>query len=233
MPKFDDQPKIWTGDDVFTEDNIQEVDETSTDLAIVDETPQLPSLEEQESIVNNSDLKDENKSMLGALVELNKTAAILAKIQNDETIEMQNKVIQATCTNFIQSRMMNNSTAEALKNKLLLNLMQNIEVLDLETQAKIYNDLTETSAIDAQQALAKITGGTGTSGGTGGGINLTINNATAEGASINNPTLNVGTAGPSITQLKEVTSLNNSVKAWGTAPMPKKINPIDTEGTEK
>ena len=107
MPQFDDQPKIWTGDDVFTEDNIQEVDETSTDLAIVDETPQLPSLEEQESIVNNSDLKDENKSMLGALVELNKTAAILAQIQNDETIEMQNKVIQATCTNFIQSRMMN------------------------------------------------------------------------------------------------------------------------------
>ena len=232
MPQFDDQPKIWTGDDIFTEDNIQEVDETSTDLAIVDETPQLPSLEEQESIVNNSDLKDENKSMLGALVELNKTAAILAQIQNDETIEMQNKVIQATCTNFIQSRMMNNSTAEALKNKLLLNLMQNIEVLDLETQAKIYNDLTETSAIDAQQALAKITGGTGTSSGTGGGINLTINNATAEGASINNPTLNVGTVGPSITQLKEVTSLNNSVKAWGTAPMPKKVV-TDTESVEK
>lgn len=232
MPQFDDQPKIWTGDDVFTEDNIQEVDETPTDLVIVDETPQLPSLEEQESIVNSSDLKDENKNMLSALVELNKTAAILAQIQNDETIEMQNKVIQATCTNFIQSRMMNNSTAEALKNKLLLNLMQNIEVLDLETQAKIYNDLTETSAIDAQQALAKITGGTGTSGGTGGGINLTINNATAEGASINNPTLNVGTAGPSITQLKEVTSLNNSVKAWGTAPMPKKVV-TDTESVEK
>ena len=58
MPQFDDQPKIWTGDDVFTEDNIQEVDETSTDLVIVDETPQLPSLEEQESIVNSSDLKD-------------------------------------------------------------------------------------------------------------------------------------------------------------------------------
>ena len=68
MPQFDDQPKIWTGDDVFTEDDIQEVDETSTDLATVDETSQLPSLEEQESIVNNSDLKDENKSMLGALV---------------------------------------------------------------------------------------------------------------------------------------------------------------------
>ncbi len=230
MPQFDDQPKIWTGDDVFV-DEIPE--ETGTDLTTVDETPQLPSLEEQVSIVKDSDLKDENKKMLGALVELNKTAAILAQIQNDETIEMQNKVIQATCTNFIQSRMMNNSTAEALKNKLLNNLIQNIDVLDLETQAKIYNDLTEVSAIDAQQALAKMSGSTGTPSGTGGGINLTINNATAEGASINNPTLNVGTAGPSITQLKEVTSLNNSVKAWGSAPMPKKVTPIDTEGTEK
>lgn len=170
--------------------------------------------------------------MLNALVELNKTAAILAQIQNDETIEMQNKVIQATCTNFIQSRMMNNTVAESLKNKLLMSLMENIDVLDLETKAKIYNDLTEVSAIDAQQALAKMAGSSGIPSSGNGGINLTINNATAEGASINNPTLNVG-SGPSITQLKEVTSLNNSVKAWGSAPMPKKVNAVDTKGIEK
>ena len=229
MPQFNDQPKIWTGDDVFTEDNIQEVDETSTDLAIVDETPQLPSLNEQESIVNNSDLKDENKSMLGALVELNKTAAILAQIQNDETIEMQNKVIQATCTNFIQSRMMNNSTAEALKNKLLLNLMQNIEVLDLETQAKIYNDLTETSAIDAQQALAKISGSTGTPSGTGGGINLTLNNITGDNAGVTQNTLAVNTQAP-IQNLDTLNNLSSNLNSWKNAP--KKITPIDTTGTE-
>lgn len=231
MPQFDDQPKIWTGDDVFTEDNIQEVDETSTDLAIVDETPQLPSLEEQENIVNNSDLKDENKSMLGALVELNKTAAILAQIQNDETIEMQNKVIQATCTNFIQSRMMNNSTAEALKNKLLLNLMQNIEVLDLETQAKIYNDLTETSAIDAQQALAKITGGTGSMSGTGsGGINLTLNNITGDNAGVTQNTLSVGNNAP-IANLSNISNLNRTVTDWGKVPT--KADIINTTSTEK
>jgi hypothetical protein len=230
MPQFDDQPKIWTGDDVFTDEITPE---QTTDLAIIDETPKLPTLEEQEDIVNSSDLKDENKTLLGALVELNKTSAILAQIQNDETIEMQNKVIQATCTSFIHNRMMNNITAEQLKNKLLTNLLQNIDVLDLETQSKIYNDLTEVSAIDAQQALAKMSGASGGMSGNGsGGINLTINNATAEGASINNPTLNVGTAGPSITQLKEVTSLNNSVKAWGSAPMPKKVV-TDTESVEK
>ena len=230
MPQFDDQPKIWTGDDVFTDEIIPE---QTTDLAIIDEAPKLPTLEEQEDIVNSSDLKDENKTLLGALVELNKTSAILAQIQNDETIEMQNKVIQATCTSFIHNRMMNNITAEQLKNKLLTNLLQNIDVLDLETQSKIYNDLTEVSAIDAPQALAKMSGASGGMPGSGsGGINLTINNATAEGASINNPTLNVGTAGPSITQLKEVTSLNNSVKAWGSAPMPKKVV-TDTESVEK
>ena len=230
MPGLDDQPRIWNGDDVFTDEITPE---QPNELMVVDDTPQLPSLEEQENIVKDSNLKEDNKNMLAALVELNKTATILAQIQNDETIEMQNKVIQATCTNFIQSRMMNNSTAETLKNKLLLNLIENIDVLDLETQAKIYNDLTEVSAIDAQQALAKMSGSTGTIPGSGsGGINLTINNATAEGASINNPTLNVGTAGPSITQLKEVTSLNNSVKAWGSAPMPKKVV-TDTESVEK
>ena len=230
MPGLDDQPRIWTGDDVFT-DEIQP--EQTTDLAIIDETPQLPTVEEQENIVKEANIKEENKTLLGALVELNKTSAILAQIQNDETIEMQNKVIQATCTSFIHNRMMNNITAEQLKNKLLTNLIQNIDVLDLETQSKIYNDLTEVSAIDAQQALAKMSGASGgmPNGGSG-GINLTINNATAEGASINNPTLNVGTAGPSITQLKEVTSLNNSVKAWGAAPMPKKVV-TDTEGVEK
>lgn len=229
MPQFDDQPKIWTGDDVFTEDNIQEVDETSTDLVIVDETPQLPSLEEQESIVNSSDLKDENKNMLSALVELNKTAAILAQIQNDETIEMQNKVIQATCTNFIQSRMMNNSTAEALKNKLLLNLMQNIEVLDLETQAKIYNDLTETSAIDAQQALAKISGGSGMPTGGNGGINLTLNNITGDNAGVTQNTLAVNTKAP-IQNLDTLNNLSSNLNSWKNAP--KKITPIDITGTE-
>lgn len=224
---FDDQPRIWTGEDVFTEEET-----ATTDLTVVDETPQLPSVEEQVNIIAESDLKDENKSMLNALVELNKTAAILTQIQNDETVELQNKVIQAICTNFVTERMRNNQTAELVKNKILGNLVENIDVLDLETQAKIYNDLTEVSSIDNQQAMAKMGGASGMPSGSGGGINLTINNATAEGASINNPTLNVG-GGPSITQLKEVTSLNNSVKAWGSAPMPKRVNPIDTEGTEQ
>lgn len=227
MSQFDDQPKIWTGDDVFTE----EAEETAaTDLTIVDDTPQLPSLEEQENIVQQAELKEESKSMLGALVELNKTAAILAQIQNDETIEMQNKVIQATCTNFIHARMMNNSTAEALKNKLLIDLMQNIEVLDLETKAKIYNDLTEVSAVDAQQALAKISGGSGMPAGGNGGINLTLNNITGDNAGVTQNTLAVNTKAP-IQNLDTLNNLSSNLNSWKNAP--RKITPVDTTGTEK
>ena len=40
MPGFDDLPRIWTGEDVFTEEET-----TSTDLIVIDETPQLPSVE--------------------------------------------------------------------------------------------------------------------------------------------------------------------------------------------
>ena len=229
MPGLDDQPRIWNGDDVFTDEITPE---QPNELMVVDDTPQLPSLEEQENIVKEANIKDENKSLLGALVELNKTSAILAQIQNEETIEMQNKVIQATCTSFIHNRMMNNITAEQLKNKLLMDLMQNIEVLDLETKAKIYNDLTEVSAIDAQQALSKMSGGTGSIAGGNSGPAVVVNNITGDGAGVTQNTLNVGANNPSITQLKEVTSLNNSVKAWGAAPMPKKVV-TDTESVEK
>ena len=225
MPQFDDQPKIWTGDEVFTEPTEDEV----TDLTIVDETPQLPSLEEQETLVQDSTLKDENKSMLGALVELNKTAAILAQIQNEETIEMQNKVIQATCTAFVNDRMMNNRTAEILKNKLLVSLIDNVDVLDLETKAKIYNDLTEVSAIDMQQALAKMSGSTGAPGSTSGGINLTLNNITGDNAGVTQNTLAVNTQAP-VQNLDTLNNLSSNLNSWKNAP--KKITPINTTGTE-
>ncbi|MBO4622557.1 MAG: hypothetical protein J5691_01585 [Bacilli bacterium] len=229
MPQLDDQPKIWTGDDVFVDDMPQEM--PGTDIATIEEAP-LPSLEEQENIVATSNLKEDNKNMLNALVELNKTAAILAQIQNDETVEMQNKVIQATCTNFVQTRMMNNATAEALKNKLLGNLMQNIDVLDLETQAKIYNDLTEVSSIDMQQALAKMGGSTGTPmGNTGGGINLTLNNITGDGAGVTQNTVAVGTT-PPVSNLDTLNNLSTAMGTWKNAP--KKVKPVvDVEGTAK
>lgn len=226
MAQFDDQPKIWTGDDILEED----VKEQSTDLTLVDETPQLPSVEEQIDIINTSDLKEENKSMLNALVEVNKTAAILAQIQNDDTVELQNKVIQAICTNFVTERMRNNSTAELVKNKILGNLVEHIDVLDLETQAKIYNDLTEVSSIDNQQAMAKMGGGSSIPSGGNGGINLTLNNITGDNAGVTQNTLAVNTKAP-IQNLDTLNNLSSNLNSWKNAP--RKITPVDTTGTEK
>lgn len=228
MPQFDDQPKIWTGDDVFVDDIPQE--DVSTDLTVVDETPQLPTVEEQITIIDKSDLNDENKSMLNALVELNKTASVLAQIQNEETVELQNKVIQAICTNFVTERMRNNSTAELVKNKILGNLVEHIDVLDLETQAKIYSDLTEVSSVDNQQAMAKMSGASGGIPGTGsGGINLTLNNITGDNAGVTQNTLAVNTQAP-VQNLDTLNNLSSNLNSWKNAP--KKITPIDTTGTE-
>jgi len=229
MPQFDDQPKIWTGDDVFVDDIPQE--DVSTDLTVVDETPQLPTVEEQITIIDKSDLNDENKSMLNALVELNKTASVLAQIQNEETVELQNKVIQAICTNFVTERMRNNSTAELVKNKILGNLVEHIDVLDLETQAKIYSDLTEVSSIDNQQAMAKMSGASGGIPGTGsGGINLTLNNITGDNAGVTQNTLSVGNNAP-IANLSNISNLNRTVTDWGKVPT--KADIINTTSTEK
>lgn len=228
MPQFDDQPKIWTGDDVFVDDIPQE--DVSTDLTVVDETPQLPTVEEQITIIDKSDLNDENKSMLNALVELNKTASVLAQIQNEETVELQNKVIQAICTNFVTERMRNNSTAELVKNKILGNLVEHIDVLDLETQAKIYSDLTEVSSVDNQQAMAKMSGASGGIPGTGsGGINLTLNNITGDNAGVTQNTLAVNTQAP-VQNLDTLNNLSSNLNSWKNTP--KKITPIDTTGTE-
>lgn len=221
MPMNDDTPRIWTGSEYFEDEMPQE----STELAPIPEEPPLPSIAEQRDLVKNSDLTDENKGILNALVEINNTAQLLAQIHNEETKELQSKLIEATCTTFIQARMTNNAVAEKLKASILENLLENIGVLDLQTQAEILNNLTEVSAIDAQQALARMQGGSGGMPGGGTGINLTINNATAEGAAITTNTMNVGGAAP-VTQLKEVASLNNSVRSWSqNAPMPKRVNP--------
>lgn len=90
--------------------------------------------------------------------------------------------------------------------------------------------MSDVSNVDAQQAMANINGGAGAIPGQGSGINLTINNATSEGASITTNTLN---AQPQqVGQLKEVVTLNSSIKAWSNIPLPKK-KVIDADFTEK
>lgn len=211
-----DYPKYWNEEEIDPETG--EIISPSAELVPVKEEIPLPTIEEQKTIVSSAiDLNPKDRGLLNSLVEMNNVAQTLLALRTQETAEQRRTVIQAWCENFINARMQNNVTAEKLKQRLLIRLINNIDNLDLQTVSQIYNDLSETSSVDAQQAMASINGGTGTVGGSS-GINLTINNATSEGASITNNTLNASPQNASTT--KEVSILNNSIKAWGKVPLP-------------
>lgn len=214
MSLNNDTPKIWTQDPT---DNIDEV--SSTEVAVIEEVPPL-TIAEQQSEIDNSVLSEESKGMLGSLVEMNAIANTLLAIHSDETADQRKTVLTAWCESFVNARMRNNVTSEKLKARLLDRLIDNIENLDLETVANIYNQLTEVSSIDAQQAMVNVNGNNAALPNGQSGLSVTINNATADGAMITNNTMNNN--GQSIQQLKEVATLNSSIKAWNSVPLIKK-----------
>lgn len=209
-----DLPKIWEDPD-----SIQE----TLPAEITDEEPiVLPTIEEQRDILKNSNLSNENKSLIESLITMNEVANVLDQIHSTETAETRRMYLNTLSERFIDSRMRNNQVAEELKQLLLYRLLNNVNNLDLELTARLYNDLHETTNLDAQQAFANVNGGPINGIGNGlGGLNLTINNATSEGASITNNTLN---ANPQqVGQLKEVQAMNASIKGWaGNIPLPKR-----------
>ena len=216
----DDLPKYWNEETGEVVDS--EIVDTQASLMHIEDVTPLPTIAEQKQVVNNdTELSKESKSMLSSLIEMNKVAQTLDAIRSSETAEKRKTVVNAWCEAFISSRMRNNVVAEELKSKLLLRLMDRVDNLDLDTAARIYTDLHDVSNTDASQALASMNGEVGYVGNqSGSNINLTINNATSDGASITNNTLNTG--GQPIAQLKEVSTMNSSIKAWNTIPLPKR-----------
>ena len=206
-----DIPKIWVDED----------EDQPTELIEIQEIPQVPvpTPEEQAKIVTATDLSQRNQEILQSVVEMNKVAETLKQIGYTETAEERKNVITTWCEAFINSRLQNNNLAEKLKAALLIRLLDNIENIDLELASRIYTDISDVSAVDFQNAMANVNGnaaGIPNNGGT----SIIINNATAEGASVTNNTLN---ANPQqVTQLKEVATLNSSIKSWNNIPLPKK-----------
>ena len=217
-----DFPKYWTEKEYDPETGeILQSSNTQELIPIEENVPQPLTITEQKTIISSAnDISTEGKEMLNGLVEINSIANVLAEIDTTETIEKRKTVVTAWCESFINSRMRNNVAAEMLKQKLLERLVNNVHNLDLQTSAEIYRDLTEVSSVDAQQAMSALNGNLGNTPQSG-GINLTINNATAEGATVTNNTLNA--TPQQVGQLKEVASLNASLKSWGqNIPLPKK-----------
>ena len=217
-----DLPKMWVDDEV---DPItgEIYDNTSKMMpAVVEEEEKpLPSIAEQLDMVSHYEGETADEEMLKGVVEMNKVAQMLMELRTKESEEIRRTVVQSYCETFINSRMKNNVVAETLKRKLLERLLINLDNLDLETAARIYIDISDVTGVEAQQALAQIMGGTGgNSAPQQGNIQLTINNASTDGASITSNTLNVN---PQTTaQLKDLDKLNASIKAWGNTPGIKK-----------
>ena len=214
MKETSDLPKVWQDPD--------EVQEVIPVEVIPEEEIQLPSIDEQRDIVASSNLSNTNKSLLESLVTMNEVAQTLEKIKYTETADLRMTYIKMLAENFISSRMGNNQLAEELKRRLILRLLDHVDMLDFELLTRLYNDLHETTNLDSQQAFGMITGANGTNAGfMGGGTTVNLNLATGEGGTVNTQVnQSVQQAG----QLKEVQTMNTSIKSWANSniPLPKR-----------
>lgn len=210
-----DTPKMWIDEEEF-QDQYNELDQENQALTVQEEVTPLPSIADQEKMVKESDLTEEHKGMLGQLIEITKVSELLKQVNNEEVKESRNQLLDATCAVFIQTRMQNNMQIEDLKRKVIKRLADNIENMDLELANEVLTNLSQVTNADATNALANTRGGAPINNGGMPGIQLNINNATAEGAQITTQTLN---ASPQqVADLKNVATLNNSLKAWGNIP---------------
>ena len=213
MP-FDDTPKRWV------DENEIEAYDNASQLVPVEEEKPLPTVAEQKAVVAESDLKEEDKSILGGIIEINNIANALEKTGIMETIEQRIMVIRTYAEHFIAEHLRNNIRAEDLKNMLLMKLARNIDNLDLELASRIYLDLQQTMSQDVAIMNATAHGEVGASAipNAGPSINLTVNNATTEGASITNNTLAVNNQQAN---LKDASILNNTLKKMQNISMPR------------
>lgn len=217
-----DLPKYWNEE---TGEIVENYPENTALLVPQEEVEPLPTIAEQADIVKESQVNKDNMSMLNSLVEMNRVAETLNALRSTESQEMRRNVLTAWCESFVNSRMVNNVAAEKLKAKILEKLTENIDVLDLETISRIYNDLHEVSAVDMQQATSMVNGTSG-SFAQSAGTTVNLNLATGENGVITAQTLNA--TPQQVGQLKEVTQMNTAIKGWSNVALPRKKT-VDAE----
>ena len=215
MAGENDLPKYWNED---TGEIIETYPENTASLVPQEEEVPLPTISEQKDIVNMADVNKDNMAMLKSLVEMNQVAETLNALRSTESQDMRRNVLTAWCESFVNSRMINNMAAERLKAKILEKLTDNLDILDLDTISRIYNDLHEVSAVDMQQASSMINGNLGGGFAPNTGTTVNLNLATGENGVVTAQTLNA--TPQQVGQLKEVSTLNNSIKAWNSIPLP-------------
>lgn len=193
----------------------------------------VPSLTAEEKLEEIKSASTTHMGLLNALVEINKTADVLKKIDNEETIADRNKVLNVIFEGYAQKRYMTNLKIEELKLDLVKSVMENVDSLDLETRINTIEKLHNMTTLDAQKALSTVSRGSNEPSGPSNvpGVNITLNNASGNGtveSTVNNNTLNVD-SGITVDQMKEVASLNSTLKSWKETGAPRKIVPSEAE----
>lgn len=214
---------------------------STTDIMEVEETP-VPVLTPEEKLEEIKSASEEHKDLLTALVEINKTADVLKKIDTEESMADRNKVLNIVFENFAQKRYMTNLKIEELKLDLIKSVMDNLDNLDLETRIDTIEKLHNMTTLDAQKALSNVSRGNNDMpmGNMPGGVNITLNNASGNGSidstTNSGPQINLN-QGTTPDQLKDVASLNSTLKSWKETGAPRKVNTeentVDASFTEK
>lgn len=208
-----DTPKVWNNTAALVQNEYPQ-----QEMVEVQEEKPLPSIEEQQRELEKSGITGINYNMVNTLIEMNKVAQLLQTVRATESEDGRRAVLRSFCEGFVHARMQNNIVAETLKAKLLARLLQNIDRLDLSTAAQIYIDLTQTMAVDTQMAMSAINGmNPSATTPISSGVTVNISNASGDAPTITNNTLNTDQGAA---QLKEVSLLNNNVKAWSNNTIP-------------
>lgn len=230
MSATSDQPQLWIDETEKKEDVLGELTiQDSQEITIVEEMP----IEKQKELIE-AEAPDDYKDALTSLVEVSQMTNILEAVDTEKSQYTRRRMLDLLSENFIRKRLSTNEKLESLKLDLLNRVWDNIEQIDLTTSFEMLSRIHEITAMEAAKPIGGYTDPSmaGVPGGLGGAtpaVNLTINNATGADSQITTNSMSIG-AKPPVEDLKTVSKLSETVKAWGNVP--KKVQPIvDVEVT--
>lgn len=230
MSATSDQPQLWIDETEKKEDILGELTiQDSQEITIVEEMP----IEKQKELIE-AEAPDDYKDALTSLVEVSQMTNILEAVDTEKSQYTRRRMLDLLSENFIRKRLSTNEKLESLKLDLLNRVWDNIEQIDLTTSFEMLSRIHEITAMEAAKPIGGYTDPSmaGVPGGLGGAtpaVNLTINNATGADSQITTNSMSIG-AKPPVEDLKTVSKLSETVKAWGNVP--KKVQPIvDVEVT--
>lgn len=223
MAGTSDQPQIWIDETEEKEASLGDLTiQENNSVTIVEEVP----IEEQKRLIEE-EAPEDYKGALTALVEVSQMTNILEAVDTEKSQYTRRRMLDLLSENFIRKRLSTNEKLESLKLDLINRVWDNIDQIDLTTSFDMLSRIHEITAMEAAKPIGGYTDPSmaGVPGGMGNtpAVNLTINNATGADSQITTNSMSIGNK-PPVNDLKTVSKLTETVKAWG--DVPKKVQPV-------